>query len=235
MWVLRAAWFAGFAGLATLAFGVVAVVGGVVDRRRTWSARLMPLWSRALLGAAGVRVRVLGDDARGRAVVYASNHQSNLDILVLGVALPNHTLWLAKRELFAIPIFGAAMRAIGYIPVDRADPTASRASIGVAARALKGGASILMFPEGTRSPDGRLLPFKMGFAHLAADTGAPVVPLVVRGTGGLWPKGSLAVRSGEVSVTFLAPRAVDGAAAGGLRQQAEELRQEIGRACGAAG
>ncbi len=192
---------------ATLAVGVAAIVGGYADPRRRWVRHLASLWSRVVLWAAGVAVVVEGREhlSPGAAPVFAANHQSNLDIPVLSLLLPREVLWLAKRELFAIPVFGQAIRAVGYLPVDRGNPDAARASMAAAAQEVRRGFPVVLFPEGTRSRDARLLPFKLGFLHLAEESGAPVVPVVIRGTAALWPKGKLAARSGRVTVTVLPP------------------------------
>ncbi len=194
--------------LATAVLGPLAAAAGLLDRRRSWSLHLAPLWSRVLLAAAGVRVEVRGADNLNPAgaPLFAANHQSNLDVPVLGAVLPHRVLWLAKRELFRVPVFGQALRGLGYIPVDRGDREGARASIAAAAQRLRGGQPVLIFPEGTRSSDGSLGPFKMGVAHLAAASGAPVVPVVVRGTAALCPRGAWSARAGAVSVSFLAPR-----------------------------
>ncbi|MHB8764249.1 MAG: lysophospholipid acyltransferase family protein [Deferrisomatales bacterium] len=226
---LRAAWFAVAAVGTTLVLGLAAVGAGYLDPARSWAPRLMPLWSRALLRLGAVRVEVEGAEhlPRGRAAVFVANHQSNLDIPVLGSVLPSETRWLAKRELFRVPVLGAAMRALGYIPVDRKNPGASRSSIGAAARQVAAGAPVLLFPEGTRSPDGRLLPFKPGFVHLAAEARAPVVPVVIEGSGVLWPKGALVGRPGRVRVRFMPAVEVGDVEEGAARRHAEALRSAM--------
>ncbi|MDF1554222.1 MAG: lysophospholipid acyltransferase family protein [Deferrisomatales bacterium] len=204
---LRSTCFVPVLVVATLVCAAAAIIAGVLDRRRRWALGIVPFWSRLLLAGGDVRVRVSGETAelhRGMAV-FVANHQSYLDIPVLSSLLPQRSLWLAKRELFWIPVFGQGMRAVGQIPVDRSNREAARASIEAAAGELARGFSATIFPEGTRSADGTLRPFKLGFAHLAAASGAPVVPLVLRGTGLLWPKGAWGTRPGTVEVTVLRP------------------------------
>ncbi|GAB4249211.1 lysophospholipid acyltransferase family protein [Deferrisoma sp.] len=210
--------------LLTLVLGSAAVVAGYTDRRRRWCRHLAPLWCRLLLRVAGVEVRVIHPERLPPAgAVFVANHQSNLDILALGDVLPHNVLWLAKRELFRIPVFGRAMAALGYIPVDRGDSEKARASVDEAARRVREGEPVILFPEGTRSRDGRLLPFKLGFVHLAAASGAPVVPLVLRNTADLCPKGSWTVRPGTVEIEVLEPYRI------GRIDTPEARRAEAGR------
>jgi 1-acyl-sn-glycerol-3-phosphate acyltransferase len=230
---VRALVFVFVLAAVTLGVGAAAIVGGYADRRRRWVRHLASLWSRVVLGTAGVTVEVQGREhlPPGVAPVFVANHQSNLDIPVLSVVLPREVLWLAKRELFSIPVFGQAIRAVGYLPVDRGDAEAARASLGAAAAEVRKGFPVILFPEGTRSRDGRLLPFKLGFQHLAEESGAPVVPVVLRGTAALWPKGSLAARPGRVRVRFLPPVWYPAAADGDeRRRRAAALRDAMARA-----
>ncbi|HSH68529.1 MAG TPA: lysophospholipid acyltransferase family protein [Deferrisomatales bacterium] len=227
---LRSICFVPVLFVATLLCASAASVAGVLDRRRRWALGIVPFWSRLLLASGGVQVRVSGETAellRGRAV-FVANHESYLDIPVLSSLLPQRSLWLAKRELFWIPVFGQGMRAVGQIPVDRSNQEAARASIEAAAGEVARGFSVTIFPEGTRSADGTLRPFKLGFAHLAAASGAPVVPLVLRGSGSLWPKGAWGARPGTVEVTVLGPLLPPQSGdADALRRFAEQVRSAM--------
>jgi 1-acyl-sn-glycerol-3-phosphate acyltransferase len=125
--------------------------------------------------------------------------------------------FIAKKQLAAIPLFGWAMRAGRFIFIDRQNSVSARLSIAEAARRIRAGQSVVLFPEGTRSRDGRLGPFKKGGFHLAVDSGADIVPLAIRGTRELMPRGSLLIRAGAVSLDIdepiptagLSPEAVD--------------------------
>jgi 1-acyl-sn-glycerol-3-phosphate acyltransferase len=158
------------------------------------------------LRAAGVRVRVVGLEniPPGRSCIFMSNHVSNLDPPVL---LP-HAPWMSavflKKELMKIPLLGTAMRMGKYVPVARGHQREDAIrSVAAAKEALAAGLHITVFPEGTRSPDGRLLPFKKGAFFLAAETGAPMVPVALFGTAAMMPKGSLKIVPGEAVVRFL--------------------------------
>jgi 1-acyl-sn-glycerol-3-phosphate acyltransferase len=160
------------------------------------------IWARVGLWLAGVRLQVKGLEhlPQGRAVIFMPNHQSNVDILALFAGLPVQFRWLAKQELFRIPLFGLAMRRTGYIPVDRSDRRAAIASMALAAERIAGGTSIVLFPEGTRSPDGALLPLKKGGFMLALQAQVPIVPVALRGSREVLPKHGWRLRPGPVAV-----------------------------------
>ena len=134
-----------------------------------------------------------------------ANHQSNFDIPVLLACLPVQFRWLAKAELFKIPIFGRAMRGAGYVKIDRFNQKSAFESINEAAAKMKNGVSVMIFPEGTRSRDGKLKSFKKGGFVMAVDAGAPIVPIVLKGTRAIMEKSSLKINTGEVSLNIEAP------------------------------
>jgi 1-acyl-sn-glycerol-3-phosphate acyltransferase len=176
---------------------------------RNTEARLrVGFWiTRAGLPLAGVRVVVNGLDRlpRGASIVMA-NHSSNLDPPVLIPLLPGHVVIYLKASLMRIPVLGYAMRLAGFIPVLRGGSVeAAKATSAAAQRALEQGSCLVLFPEGTRSRDGSLLPFKRGPFFLAMDAGVPVVPVSIVGATRMLPKGSKNLKSGTVSVTFHAP------------------------------
>lgn len=161
-------------------------------------------WARVSLRLAGVKVVVNGREnipSEG-AVVYMPNHQSNFDILALFVSLPGHFRWLAKEELFHIPLFGMTMRRSGYIPVDRSNRKKSVQSMRHAIERISQGNSVVIFPEGTRSPDGHLKEFKAGSFTLAIQSQAPIVPIAVTGSRDVMPKHSRWIRGGRVEITI---------------------------------
>ncbi len=156
---------------------------------------------------AGIRVRSVGREKleAGRAYLFMSNHASNLDPPIITYLLGGRISIITKQELFKIPLFGRAMRAASFVPINRADGRAALKSVHDAARVLQSGMAMLVFPEGTRSPDGKLLPFKNGPFHLAMEAGVPVVPVTMVGSHEAWPKGSMSLHPGEVVVHFHAP------------------------------
>lgn len=160
--------------------------------------RALHLWARSVLDAAGVRSAVYGLERIPEGhVVFVCNHQSHYDALVFLAHVRKHTRWVAKRELFRIPIFGGAMRRVGNIPVERSGSQKDRSRLSEAVQAVRERVSVMFFAEGTRSPDGQLRPFKKGAAMLAIQAGVPVVPVAVSGTRLILPKGGRAVRWGQ--------------------------------------
>ncbi|MGH9480957.1 MAG: lysophospholipid acyltransferase family protein, partial [Terriglobales bacterium] len=137
--------------------------------------------------------------------LYMSNHQSNLDPPILVTHLPGNIGFLAKKELFSVPILGAVLRAGGLIPVARADRAAAQASIAAAAEAVRQGRPFLIFPEGTRSPNGRLLEFKKGPFYLAEQAAVPIVAITLTGAGACMPRGQWRIRPGTVEMSIHPP------------------------------
>jgi 1-acyl-sn-glycerol-3-phosphate acyltransferase len=163
---------------------------------------LARVWARLVLGLCRVRLVVEGRDKirPPGPYVFLSNHQSQFDIPAAVLAIPIQFRVLAKQELFHIPIFGWALRLSGFVAIDRRNRDKAIASLDRAAERIRRGRSLLIFAEGTRSPDGRLLPFKKGAFVLAIQAGVPVVPLAIRGSRAVLPKGSLSIRPGIITV-----------------------------------
>jgi len=192
--------------------------------------RVSMSFCRFAVRLAGIRTRIEGiENIPSGACIFASNHASNLDGLVLLPAIPRRVALLAKRELFRLPVFGLGMRLAGFVPIDRSGRQAT-AGIATAVETLRRGLSIFIFPEGTRSPDGRLQPFKKGAFAMAIDSGAPMVPVMIAGTHRLLPRGAWIVRPGEVTVHFAPP--VDGSAY--IVKERWELLERVGSVIGAA-
>ncbi len=156
--------------------------------------------------AGGIRVEIVGKEnlLAGRSCIFMSNHVSNLDPPVLMPSLPGRSSILLKKSLMGIPVLGTAMRMAKFVPVERgSNVEAAKASIAAAASALREGLNIIVFPEGTRSVDGRLKVFKKGPFFLAEDTKAPIVPIAISGTQNMMRKGSFSIRPGVARVEFL--------------------------------
>src|SRR5262245_29412304 len=200
---------------------------GSVDERARW-------FGRRVVELLGIDLTVDGQERvpPGRAYVYMSNHQSHLDIPMLYATLPSPTIrMLGKKELFQIPLWGRGLRAAEFIEVDRSNHVRSVQSIEHAAQLIRDGVSIWIAPEGTRSRDGRIGKLKKGGFHLAKDTHTPIVPVAIRGTIDILPRGGRVMQTGKrVEVTIGAPIDVEARDMEGLtREVGEFLKDHVER------
>jgi 1-acyl-sn-glycerol-3-phosphate acyltransferase len=188
------------------------------DRARWFGQRVVELLDIRLTAAGAEHVPP-------RAVVYMSNHQSHLDIPVLYATLPSPTIrMLAKAELFRIPLWGRGLRAAEFVEVDRGNHARAVQSIDHAARLVRDGVSIWVAPEGTRSRDGRIGKLKKGGFHLAVATQTPIVPVAIRGTLQVLPRGGKVMQLHQpVSVQIGPPIEVAGRDLGDLMAQVGEF------------
>jgi 1-acyl-sn-glycerol-3-phosphate acyltransferase len=191
--------------------------GGVFDR-------IPRQWAGALLADAGVTVTTVGMEHAGALgpCVYCANHASFVDVGGVATVLPGSLRFVGKRELFRIPVFGTGLRLTGQIPVDRSQHEAALDAFASAAAAVQEGLSVVVFVEGTRSPDGRLQAFKKGAFVMAIATQAPCVPVYVAGAWELLPRGGLMPRPGAVEVRIGRPITT----AGLVYEDRDRLRQE---------
>lgn len=159
-------------------------------------------WAKVILRVCGVKVRTEGFEniKKDEPRIFMANHTSYFDIFALLSTLPVDFKFIVKQELMRLPIFGLAMRRAGYIGIERDDPRKALKSMQVAAERIRNGASVLIFPEGTRSEDGRLQSFKPGGFHLAIRSSCDIVPVAITGSRDIVPKGSLRIRKGTIRV-----------------------------------
>lgn len=180
------------------------------------------------LWAAGVRIRVSGRERldRRRNYLFMPNHCSNVDPPVVVAALRRDTRMMAKASLFRIPIFGAVMRLAGFVPVTREQRDAAITAVQQATERLRAGLDFVVFPEGTRSRDDKLLPLKKGPFFMAVDGGAPVVPVRVRGSRAVMPRGGKVIHPGEITVEVLEPIEIPAGAEHGDAAR-DDLRRSV--------
>lgn len=210
---------------STMMVGISTIILTWVTGNSDVSHRCAMLWGKFNLWTAGVRVRVEGLERidPGRAYIYMANHQSWFDIFALLGKLPVQFRWLAKEELFRIPVLGPAMRAAGYISVNRTDRRKSLESLNEAAQNIANGTSVVIFPEGTRTSDGKLQDFKKGGFILALKSRQPIVPVSISQSYRVLRKsGNIGVHPGTIRITVGDPIVTSGKS---MRQREALSRQ----------
>ncbi|AGP36274.1 lysophospholipid acyltransferase family protein [Sorangium cellulosum] len=228
--------------LRTMAYGTVSLTLGPLTPQRSASLWAMRRWCQASARALDMEIQTSGlENVPPGVFVYCSNHQSVLDILVLGAVLPGDFKWAAKRSLMKIPFLGWHLKLAGHVPVDRT--VGSRAAVEAIARfeqVLRNGKPLLVFPEGTRSEDGVLRQFKNGGFYAAVRAGVPVVPVAIEGTHLLMKKGAIDMGDGTMRIVRVrvgAPIAVrpdgrEGARVNDLRDRTHAAVIELLRSIG---
>lgn len=212
----------------TIILGSISIVSSLFDKRGYFGHWCARTWSRLILLTTGVRIDVEGLDrlVPARTYVFVANHQSIYDIPILFWALPYQLRIIAKESLGRIPFLGWHLRRSGHMLVDRTRPHPV-AILAWASRLTSGGLSLIVFPEGTRSRDGRVARFKGGSFHLALEAGLPIVPLSVIGSRHVMLKGRLATYPGKVRLVIHEPIETTQLAGSNTREFGERVRQII--------
>ncbi len=193
--------------ISTILLGTTAILLSLFDPSGNLPHLVARLWGKVQLATAGTTVEVQGLDHidSRRSYILAANHQSTFDIFAFLGYLPIQFRWIAKAELFRAPFMGWAMSRTGYIPLERESPKKAYRSMLRAAEKIKNGVSVLIFPEGTRSVDGNLQPFKKGLFLIALKSQAAILPITICGTGKIMPKGGWRVHPGKVQIIIDPP------------------------------
>ncbi|HVN23826.1 MAG TPA: lysophospholipid acyltransferase family protein [Syntrophorhabdales bacterium] len=217
--------------VTTLILSFVALCTVPFDKGGATIHKIARLWAHIYLRIGGITVSVTGlDRVTNPPYVFMCNHQSALDIHVLLASLPFSFKFVAKRSLFLIPVFGWAIKRAGYISLDRDNPRRALKAMDEAAQRIQSGTNILVFPEGTRSVDGKLLPFKKGVFSLAMKARVPIVPVGICGTSLLQPEGyQVPVQTGTVSIHLGEPMSVAGQGVSYKAEVVDQVRAAIER------
>jgi len=191
----------------TVVLGTVAIILSLLDSSGNTPHLVARLWGKILLSIAGAKVKIQGRENFDpqKSYILVSNHQSTFDIFALLGYLSLQFRWIAKASLFRTPFLGWAMSRIGYIPIERDSPKKAYRSMLQAAEKVQQGVSVIIFPEGTRSPDGNLQPFKKGVFLIALKSQAPILPITIRGTAKIMPKGDWRAHPGNVQIIIGPP------------------------------
>ncbi|HLX42321.1 MAG TPA: lysophospholipid acyltransferase family protein [Bryobacteraceae bacterium] len=216
--------------LSTIMFGSASIFVSFFDKTGRTGIAIARVWGRSLLKIAGVRVTAEGLDKidPDGAYVFASNHLSYMDTPVVLSTIPAQFRFMAKQGLFQIPFLGTHLTQAGHIPVPREDPRAAVKSMMRAAEAIREHrVSILIFPEGGRSMDGVLQPFKEGAAYIAIKAGVPVVPITLIGTREILAMGSATFRPGPVTLRIGDPIPTQGLTMRDREELTECIRKRI--------
>ncbi|MFA4857725.1 MAG: lysophospholipid acyltransferase family protein [Candidatus Margulisiibacteriota bacterium] len=180
------------------------------DKERTFQ-NAARIWAKLLARISRIKVKVEGMEnlPHNQPVVLAANHQSAADILILLAYIPTYFKFVAKRELFKVPLFGSYLRLAGYIPIDRQSNLKAHKTLYDISKLIRAGDSILIFPEGTRTRTGELGPFKRGSLVIAQQAGVPVVPIAISGSFNIMPKGTRVINPTKVKLSIGEPIPVE--------------------------
>jgi 1-acyl-sn-glycerol-3-phosphate acyltransferase len=221
----------GFIAIYTIIFCLWAFILAFFDKKndsRIHFSIAVP-WAKGILRVCGIKVKSKGRENVGAHVprIYMTNHQSYFDIFALLAYLPVDFKFILKQELMGIPFLGPAMRRAGYIGIQRRDPRKAIQSINQAAGKIKAGASVVIFPEGTRSIDGKLQPFKKGGFNLALKAGCDIVPVTINGSHRIVSKGKLNINKGQFSMHIGKPISVKEYSKSNVSQLMDRVREKM--------
>lgn len=226
---LLAFWFVSIALIAPVLIALT-----LITKNENFIYSPVRLFVRAGLAMVGVRVDVRGLERLdpGQTYIFTPNHQSLIEVPLWVAYLKRNIAYLGKKEVFKYPIFGYGIRLVGVVPVDRSNSPAAVESAKLATENLKRGKSYVVYPEGTRSKDGGLLPFKKGAFMMAIDGGVPVVPITISGATKIMPKGKIKIFPSTVRVTIHEPISTAGYSKTNIGELVEKTREKVFSALG---
>lgn len=227
-WII---WTAFAVAIITTIIAPPLIISSLFDKTGGSPYWFMRMWARMVSRSMGLTCSIYGADkiVPGTSYILTPNHQGNADILALVTTLPLRFRWVIKRELLKIPMFGWALGATGAISLNRSDRQQSVRSLKDGVSKLAGGWSVLIYPEGTRTSDGNLQPFKKGAFMMAVQTGIPILPVTCNGAFKVLPKKTIVIRPGHVTLTVGDPIATEGLTEKDLPELMEKTRAAISK------
>ncbi|MGA2525381.1 MAG: lysophospholipid acyltransferase family protein [Smithellaceae bacterium] len=226
---IRVAWLGLWAAIATIILGIPVMVAGLLSRTGNLAFSISKLWAYTMLAVSFVRTEIKNKAKlmKGTSYIIISNHQSLFDILALVTSLGIQFRWFIKKEVLKIPIFGYALYASRNIFIDRSNTTRAIESINKGIDRLPKGAGVMVFAEGTRSPDGQIHEFKKGGFMAAIAHKIPILPVTVNGSRRVLPKGSLVVKPGKIQVVIGDPIDTSGYTTATAQELIDKTRQAV--------
>ncbi len=226
---LRVAWLGLWAAIATVVLGIPVMVAGLLSRTGNLAFSISKLWAYTMLAVSFVRTEIKNKEKikQGTSYIIISNHQSLYDIISLVTTLGIQYRWFIKKEVLKIPIFGYALYASRDIFIDRSNTDRAIESINKGIDRLPKGVSVMVFAEGTRSPDGQIHEFKKGGFMVAVAHKMPILPVTVNGSRRVLPKGSLAFKPGKIQVVVGDPIDTSGYTTQDVDELIAKTRQTI--------
>ena len=222
-------WMCPLIGLSVVVMGTVSLLSSLFDATGRLQHRVAVRWARMVLGICGVKVAVVGArnlDPR-QHYVFCSNHFSLIDTPLMFGCMPREFRILARHDLWKIPFLGWHLNRAGHLPVHRENPRVAARNIQQAAEKIREGYSVLIFPEGGRTREDRMRPFKPGAGYIAIRAGAPIVPMAIVGTRDILPPNSLHLRPGRAELRVGKPLATDGLEQRDAKELMVQLRNAI--------
>ncbi len=209
--------------------GTIATVLGMFDPSGRVAHRIARLWGKLVILSSGIKVTITGMEnlLTDRPQIFISNHQGIFDIFSIAAYFPVQLKWIAKKELFRIPFLGWSMRAARYISIDREHKRSAIRSIERSVRAINKGFSVVIFPEGTRSLDGELLPFKRGSLILINKAGAPIVPVTISGSSMITSPKRFMIKKNNIHIKIDAPIYTESMSKEERKGLLERIKQQI--------
>jgi len=226
---IRVTWLGLWASIATIILGIPVMLAGLLSRTGNLAFSISKIWAYTMLAVSFVRTEIKNKEKiqQGTSYIIISNHQSLYDIIALVTALGIQYRWFIKKEILKIPIFGYALYASRNIFIDRVNTASAIESINKGIDRLPKGVSVMVFAEGTRSPDGQIHEFKKGGFVTAVRRKIPILPVTVNGSRRVLSKGSLVVKPGKIQVVIGDPIDTSGYTADTVQELIDKTRQAV--------